>query len=132
MTKRPEEISIAEQWLRFAQGDLSTARVIANFLELPPRNACYLAQQSAEKALKATLIYLGIELIKTHDLDALVQRMPEELIKTFSNIDLSWLSEWCVEARYPGDWVEASQADATKAVALAERVLNNADSILYK
>ncbi len=73
-----EKEAVAQQWLHYAEGDLLSAKVLAASNDLPPRNACYLAQQCAEKALKAVLILADIELIRTHDLDALVQRMPDE------------------------------------------------------
>ena len=96
-----ETEAVTRQWLHYAEGDLLSAKVLAASNDLPPRNACYLAQQCAEKALKAVLITVNIEPLRTHDLDALVQRMPEEQKESFVDFDPSWLSEWCVEARYP-------------------------------
>jgi len=36
-----------------------------------------LAQQSAEKALKAVLLFKGLKVFKTHDLDAISEKLPE-------------------------------------------------------
>lgn len=121
-----ETEAVVQQWLQYAGGDLLSAKALAASNDLPPRNACYLAQQCAEKALKAILIAVNIEPIRTHDLDALVQRMPEERKESFVDFDLSWLSEWCVEARYPGDWPEAISEDAIKAVEMAEGIYRRA------
>lgn len=37
---------------------------------------------------------------------------------------LAKLTEWAVEARYPGDLPDADEADAREAVDIAERVLD--------
>jgi hypothetical protein len=36
--------------------------------------------------------------------------------------DLAYLTEWAVEARYPGDWPEATESDARSAVEQARAV----------
>jgi hypothetical protein len=41
-----------------------------------PEIAAYHCQQAAEKLVKAVLIYRGIEPAKSHDIDALVGRLP--------------------------------------------------------
>jgi len=43
------------RWFRFALGDLAAAKAILADDRLPSRDAAYLAQQAAEKALKATI-----------------------------------------------------------------------------
>lgn len=43
---------------------------------LVPRHVCWLAQQAAEKALKAALVLEDIAFPFTHDLDALRNRLP--------------------------------------------------------
>ena len=58
MNADPEQMAVAREWLRYAEGDLVSAKKLATFSDVPPRNVCYLAQQSAEKALKALLIAL--------------------------------------------------------------------------
>ena len=40
------------------------------------------------------------------------------------NCNLESLTEWAVEARYPGDWDEASEEDAIVATANAEKIIN--------
>jgi HEPN domain-containing protein len=49
----------ARRWLRFAQGDLVTAELVASAGVLAPHIGCYHAQQSVEKALKAGLDLVG-------------------------------------------------------------------------
>lgn len=42
-------------------------------------------------------------------------------VKT-KHADLAALTEWAVEARYPGDWPDATEADARAAVEQARAV----------
>ena len=88
-----------------------------------PRQACWLAQQAAEKAVKGALVFLHIDFPKSHDLDLLRRFVPEDWRLKTAPEDLAELSEWSVEARYPGDWAEATVADAQRAVALAQEVM---------
>jgi HEPN domain-containing protein len=66
----------ARRWLRFATEDLTGAvRVVAD-PTVAPRLACVLAQQAAEKALKAALIFLQIDYPRRHDLSELRELIP--------------------------------------------------------
>ena len=59
-------------WFCFADNDLDTAEIIVNHRPQHYEIICYHCQQSAEKYLKAYLIYKGItEPPKTHNLDML-------------------------------------------------------------
>lgn len=111
-----EHIAEGERWLQFAREDLTTAEALAGQTALKPRHACWLAQQAAEKGLKGALIFLQIEPPRSHDLDALRDLLPEGWRVKAEFPDLSALKEWAVEARYPGEWAEASSDDANTAV----------------
>lgn len=82
-----------------------------------------MAQQSAEKALKAVLVSHGIDFPRTHDLHLLRSLLPSGLSHEPALIDLGELTVWAVESRYPGDWPEATAADANRAVTISHRVL---------
>ena len=81
-----------------------------------------MAQQSAEKALKAALVFLQIEFPWRHDLDALRNLLPPGWSISTSHPDLSELTEWAVEARYPSDLPDPTDEDARRAVAQAQGV----------
>ena len=53
-----------DRWLRYAEEDLRTAESLLADSHAIPRHACWLAQQSVEKALKAVLISLQIDFPK--------------------------------------------------------------------
>lgn len=55
----PELVDEARRWLRFATEDLDVAQRLLIADEAPSRHACSLAQQAAEKALKAALVLEG-------------------------------------------------------------------------
>jgi len=55
------------RWLRYAREDYTTAVLLRR--EGVSRNACLLAQQCAEKAIKAVLVFLNQHVPKSHDLD---------------------------------------------------------------
>ena len=119
----PESIAEARRWLRYAHEDLTGAALMTEHGEAAPRHACWLAQQAAEKAVKSALVLLQIEFPRTHDLDLLRTLLPADWRLKSDPVDLSELSEWSVEARYPGDWPEVTACDAERAVASARRVL---------
>ena len=113
----------ARRWLRYAADDLRTAEFLLQQPDFIPRHPCWLAQQAAEKALKALLIFLQIEYPLSHDLDQIRLLIPEGWRVRYDPPDLSFLTEWAVEARYPGDWPDANEMDAQEATDQARTVL---------
>ena len=93
-----------EEWLNFAKEDLDTARVLLNSEYLYNRSICYHCQQSAEKDLKAYIIYLDLPLSKTHNLIKLVDQI-FELDKEITQLQkaVEVLTDYVVTARYPDD-----------------------------
>ena len=85
-------------------------------MKAAPRHICFLAQQAAEKALKAALVLEEMDFPFRHDLDALRNLLPNTWPVRREHSDLAQLTEWAVEARYPGDWEEATAMDAEQAV----------------
>jgi len=120
-----EQKSEALRWFRFAREDLEEAERLLRLPGAIPRHICWLAQQAAEKALKAALILEGIEFPYRHDLDALRNLLPEGWGVKREYPDLAELTVWAVEARYPGDWPEATLDDARHAVNQAGGVLES-------
>ena len=119
---RPELQAEVERWLRYAKEDLHAAE--AGLAESIPRHTCWLSQQAAEKSLKAALVLAGVDFPFRHDLDSLRNLLPDGWSVKELLPDLAELTEWAVEARYPGDWPEATREDAVKAVAQAHTAYN--------
>ena len=118
----PDQLTDTARWLRYAKEDLITAETLLRQPHVPPRQACWHAQQSAEKALKAVLIFLQIDFPRTHDLNILRNLAPDSWQLKATHPDLASLTGWAVEARYPGEMPEATNADASKAVKQARAV----------
>jgi HEPN domain-containing protein len=89
-----------------------------------PRQICFMSQQAGEKALKAILVYLGINFPKTHDLDLIRELIPAgwEIKEKFPK--LYDLSVWAVESRYPGHTPDVTEHEVRETLRLAEAVFN--------
>jgi HEPN domain-containing protein len=102
MPRRIGFVGKPEDWLRRAKGNLARAK------QTKPKDAfwedlCFDAQQAAEKAIKAVLVFRQLEFRKTHDLRGLLTLLdssgypiPEEIRKADE------LTDYAVETRYPG------------------------------
>ena len=117
-----------QRWLEQAQADLKWARHLRD--EGAAYLACFLAQQVAEKALKAFLYAQGEELVVGHSVRQLCQRAADydERFELYLN---KWaiLDSYYIPTRYPnglpGDIPARvyNQEAAKTALALAETVM---------
>jgi HEPN domain-containing protein len=117
-----------EEWTNQAKEELSMAEYLlaGDFF----KGACYHAQQSLEKAMKAALFAKGWELEKTHSIARLIAIGDEFRIGfPLSEDDVLFL-DGIYRGRYPVDvgllpLGSPSKDDAQKAVQLARKVLTN-------
>lgn len=112
----------SRRWLRWANEDLVAAGHSAVDADVAPRVACGLAQQAAEKAIKALLVAADVDPPKSHNLLRLARMLTEERARLLLEVDLEELTRWAIEGRYPEDLDEATANDATRAVELAGQV----------
>ncbi|MDD9975994.1 MAG: HEPN domain-containing protein [Candidatus Poribacteria bacterium] len=120
------------RWLHYAEEDLITAETFLRHPHVPPRQCCWFAQQAAEKVLKAVLIFLEIDFPRTHDLNILRNLVPDGWHLKTAHPDLSDLTRWAAESRYPEDVPETTNADASEAVEQARGVWTSASTELAK
>ena len=125
-----DRLADTAHWLCYAEEDLTTAEIFLGHPHVPPRQCCWFAQQAAEKALKAALIFLQIDFPRTHDLDTLRDLVPESWQLKTVHPDLSNLTRWAVEARYPEDMQGATKAEATQAVEQARAIWTSVSTAL--
>ncbi len=125
-----DRLADTARWLRYAEEDLITAETYLNDPRVPPRQACWHAQQAAEKALKAVLIFLQIDFQRTHDLNVLRDLLPESSPLKTALPNLGDLNRWAVGARYPDEVQEPTQANASEAVEKARAVWTDASTEL--
>ncbi len=117
------------EWLNRARSNLVQARSGLSGVYL--EDLCFNAQQAAEKATKAVLIALGIRFPYAHDLSELLnlveqagRALPEHIRQA------ARLSDYAVEARYPGFAEPVSREEYKEAVSIAEGVVNWAQEIV--
>lgn len=112
----------ARRWVAYADSDLKAARQLCNagFYN----QTCFLAQQAAEKALKAGLIAAQIDFPFVHNLDLLKQLLPEDWQTRQDVLDLSQLTSWTTAARYPTLDEEPTEVDAIAALKDAEAIVS--------
>ena len=123
------EVNDPRAWAERAEEDFILARTALRRKKPLTSGACFHAQQSAEKYIKALLISKGIEFPKTHDLLMLNNLCSAAGI--FLEIDqrhLNTLSDYAVRTRYPGN--APTVDDAKEAIELAKLVRNFASKFL--
>ena len=121
-----DRLADTARWLRYAEEDLITAETLLVQAHVPSRQACWHAQQAAEKALKAVLIFLQIDFRRTHDLNVLRDLLPDSWQLKTAPPNVGDLNRWAVAARYPDDAQEATKADASTAVETARAIWTHA------
>jgi HEPN domain-containing protein len=127
----------ADRWWRQSRADFDFLRVALDAGKYD--TCCFLAQQTAEKALKAFLFHSGEELILTHSIFKLCELAAQygtefEALKN----QVKQLDFYYVEARYPNaldDVIPAefySRKDAEEAVSMTSKVLDTAGRLMNK
>jgi HEPN domain-containing protein len=123
-------------WMRQAQRDLESARAQAKsrFYEW----ACFIAQQAAEKAVKAALQRLGAEAWGHSVKDLLSglaekKRVSRELLDAAARLD-----KYYIPARYPNGWASGipaeyiTQEDARHAIGDSGKIVRFCKGLLDK
>jgi HEPN domain-containing protein len=127
MSERPERLRREVwRWLRLAREDMAAAEHLAEAAHLPHRVACLLAQQAAEKAIKAVLVAEDLDPPKLHDLQRLLERCASPIMAALDEPALEDLSRWSIAGRYPADVDEGTAADVAVCLDMAGRVLERA------
>jgi HEPN domain-containing protein len=118
----------AKELLEIAEGDLQSAQGLASLTQGRPENICYMAQQCAEKSLKAMLCFLGKVVILTHDLDALLSHLPDDKLPPHAH-QLGALTEYSLIRRYEKGYEILAKEDIKLALELAEQTLKWAKKV---
>jgi HEPN domain-containing protein len=120
---------LVQRWLVYAKSDLELARV-----DLPEsvllETLCYHAQQAAEKALKAVLVFYGVNIPRTHNVGALIDLAAEYTDISEAIRDAAILTDYAVSSRYPSFVEAVEREDYETALELADRVFDWAMQII--
>ena len=118
--------------LDFAEHDLVVGRKRDDF-----NNVAVLCAQAGEKFLKAIFEPAFAEepscadLMKTHNLRTLCNKINTKYTLTVSSRDCKWLGDFYLEASYPGkNFAVVSKDDAVECIDLAKQIKKDTDSIL--
>lgn len=114
---------LVAKWAKKAENDLLTAERQFLFDDPITETVCFHCQQAAEKYLKAFLVHHQVYFTKTHKII--------ELLELCATVDASFkdelqdadnLTDYAVEIRYPGAWMEPTIEDAKEALETAKKV----------
>jgi len=118
-----------ERWLFTAEENLESAKTIRTNKVYPW--TCYIAQQAAETALKAYLIFQGEELPRIHLVKELLENCGKYDKDFIANIDeYKELDAYYIPTRYPNGLSDGtpgtyySASDADKAIKLADKIVS--------
>lgn len=109
------------RWLLYADRDLRVADNELHTLtgDVITEAVCFHAQQAVEKYLKGYLVARQIKFPRTHNLE-LLQGLCSADDPAFAATDVTRLSFYAVEVRYPDEFLEPSLDDATESVRIAQ------------
>jgi len=132
MTVPPEEIAQkVRQWAAHGDEGMRVARHTLSLVEeCPYRLVAYHAQQCAEKYLKAYLLLRGVDFPYTHNIARLLELCSEKPGWPGSLKDAEELTPFAITARYPGEDEPVTEAEAKRAVDIAERVRQTVRTVL--
>ena len=110
------------KWLKRAESNLLLAKS-GHIKGVVYEDLCFEAQQSAEKALKALLIYFGDRFPKIHSFAILLGRLQKYTdIPDDIKVVLK-LSAYAIQTRYPGEYYPVQKDEYQRAITIAHDVL---------
>ena len=123
MPPDPSTTGSPADWLKRARSNLARAK-LPKVDEALWEDYCFDAQQAAEKALKALLLFNNIPFRFIHDIAELLTlleqngfELPEEIRSGAE------LSDYAVEARYPSLMEPVTEQEYKEAIAIAEQIV---------
>ena len=130
MTKEQKfKKAYAKELLSIAQADMESTEVLYASAKGRRENICFFAQQVVEKSIKAILCHLELPVPFTHNLDILIDRIPEDR-DLADSVAFNELNEYATIRRYEEGVVELDQDDLEMALNLAKKAVNWAQSII--
>lgn len=112
------------RWLRKAESDLKSARILLNARDVVTDTICFHCQQAIEKYLKAFLTSKNVRFERIHDLLTLLELCIQK-DKDFEKLDKERISEltfYAVDLRYPDEFYIPSIEEAKSALNIATEV----------
>lgn len=118
------DVGTPENWLRRAKSNLIRA-MQPKHEEVFWEDYCFDAQQAAEKALKALLLFHKIPFRFVHDIAELLTVLEQNGVSLPESIKkAAELSDYAVEARYPGPMEPVTEDEHKEAIKAANEVVS--------
>ena len=117
--------------LKRATSNLSIAkagRINNVYLE----DLCFEAEQSAEKALKALLIFFQGSYPRVHSFNVLLQMLEKYVSIPLEISEVIELSDFSVQTRYPGDYYPINVEEYERTIRIVENVLDWVCEVIEK
>jgi len=121
----------AYRLLKIAKDDLYAAKFLLTAPACRPETIGYHTQQCVEKAIKSVLIFLKIEIPMSHDIDSLLERLPDKMIEELPE-GAGELTQFATIRRYVDGEELLEKKDLEAAIQVAEFFINWAGSQLPK
>ncbi len=123
------------EWIRIAEEEVASADLL--FENGLYRMVCLHSQQAVEKILKALLTEWGVEFKKTHNIVDLLALVKTQGLTVNLNYEEAGFLNAVYRSRYPPEagllpHGEPTEDDASKALALARRVVAEGERMLEK
>jgi HEPN domain-containing protein len=126
-----DTVEFIQQWLLKANEDLLVIDRLTEFEIVATSSVCFHCQQAVEKFLKAYLIANGVDIKKTHNIEFLLSEC-SDIDKDFVEIDPKELSDFGVDARYPGDMYIPDEIETLEYKSLAFEIKEFVERKIYK
>lgn len=119
----PDILKTVMQWLTFADEDLNMASdALSCGRSRSYRLIAYHAQQCTEKCLKAYLVFHEEDFPYTHNIRRLLKICGKYATWPLNLKSAEELTPYAITARYPGENMEVTQAEAEIAIEIARKV----------
>ena len=118
-------------WLIRAKSDLKLGFIAIETQGVLLEDACFHAQQCAEKALKALLMAQQIDFPRTHIIELLLDLSKAQGVDVPESVDHAYvLTQYAVQTRYPGVWEPVYMDEAMRALDQARTVLDWVEQVI--
>jgi HEPN domain-containing protein len=116
-----EQRKYLTQWIVKAEEDLLVVQQLMSS-EIPVKGAvAYHCQQSAEKFLKAFMLFHDCEIPRTHNIEFLLEQCAK-IDRSFSMIEPGNLTDYGLELRYSGDFLEPSLTELETMISIVKDI----------
>lgn len=120
-------------WVELADEDLRVAKFTLKMKSnVPYRIIAFHSQQSAEKYIKALLVFHKIDFPYTHNIEKLLELTPKEYNLVSKLLTAGDLTDYAVAKRYPDFYQKLTKKTALETIVLAEKVRKTINSIFRK